>query len=110
MTSLETEATETILLQPTRFKIALHLVDSMQPEYIDQIAAAVNESSRLVAHHLELLEDLGLVHSEFRIIENKSSGRGFAGRFFIPLPKLRDALQALANMATAKERERRHEK
>jgi DNA-binding transcriptional ArsR family regulator len=106
---MEADAAETILLQPTRFKIALHLVESPEPEYIDQIAAAVSESSRLVAHHLELLEDLGLVQSEFRIIESKTSGRGFAGRFFTPLPKLTEALQRVARKAIVKRRVDRYE-
>jgi hypothetical protein len=58
---------------------------------------------------LELLEDMGLASSEFRIIESKNSGRGFAGRFFTPLPKLMDALQGLAEIASRKTKELRHE-
>ena len=96
-------------MQPTRFKITLYLANSSTAQYIDQVAAAVQESPRLVAHHLELLEDMGLVSSEFRIIENKELGRGFAGRFFTPLPKLREALQELAEMASRKTKEVRHE-
>jgi DNA-binding transcriptional ArsR family regulator len=104
------EAVQTILLQPTRFKIALHMANATEAEYLDQIAAAVQESSRLVAHHLELLEDIGLVKSEFRIIEAKDSSRGFAGRFFEPLPKLKEALTGLAELATSGRKEVKHEK
>ena len=104
------EATATILLQPTRFKIALHLANAGEPEYIEKIAEAVEENPRLVSHHLELLEDLGLVSSEFQIIESKNGGRGFAGRFFKPLPRLNESLQELARMAMPKEQESVHEK
>lgn len=105
------EETETaILLQPTRFKIALHLANASEPEYIERIADAVGENPRLVSHHLEMLEDMGLVTSEFQIIEGKNSGRGFAGRFFTPLPKLKESLQGLADLAAPKKREYNHEK
>lgn len=103
------EAIRDVLLQPTRFKIALYLANSKAAEYLDQIASAVDESPRLVAHHLEVLEDMGLVSSEFRIIENKESGRGFAGRFFTPLLKLHEVLNELSELASIKPKEVRHE-
>jgi predicted ArsR family transcriptional regulator len=88
--------TFSLLLQPTRFKIALYLVDSSFPQYTEQIAAKVKEHPRLVLHHLELLESSGFVQSRYNIIY-KSHGRGFAARYFSPQPKLLDALQELSD-------------
>ena len=91
------------LLQPTRFKIALHLAKLKEEEYIEQIAAAVKEDPRLVSHHLDKMEDLGLAKSEFRIVESADSNRGFAGRFFQPTPKLKAALQTIGALVATKE-------
>ena len=92
-----------MLLQPTRFKIALHLAKLKEAEYIEQIAAAVQENPRLVSHHLDKMEDLGLTKSEFRIVESADSARGFAGRFFQPTSKLRAALETIGTLVTAQE-------
>jgi len=70
-----------MILQPVRFKIVRLLMKSEKPMYIEQIADAVGEPSRLVSHHLEILEDKGIVISQFEIIK-KSSPRPVAGRFF----------------------------
>ena len=76
-----TQEANEIILQPVRFKIVKCLLKSSKPMYIEQIADAVGEPPRLVSHHLDLLEDMGIVKSEFEIIKRPSS-RAVAGRFF----------------------------
>ena len=86
-------AVDDSLLQPTRFKIIMLLKKAGAPLYIEQIAKDVGESSRLTAHHLEILEELGLVKSEFGII--KDASRPVAGRFFETTKKGDEALERL---------------
>ncbi|MDG6930042.1 MAG: helix-turn-helix transcriptional regulator [Nitrososphaerota archaeon] len=87
-----------ILLQPIRFKLALTLINSKEPMYLEQIAAEMGENSRLIAHHLDILEDSGLVSSKFQIIQHDNNLRGFAGRFFSATPKLKESLEVISGM------------
>jgi DNA-binding transcriptional ArsR family regulator len=86
-------AVDDAILQRTRFRILTLLKKAGIPLYIEQIAKDVGESSRLAAHHLEILEDLGLVKSEFGII--KDASRPVAGRFFETTKKADEALERL---------------
>lgn len=82
----------TAVLQPIRFKIVRHLLLTEKEQYIEQIAEAIQESPRLVSHHLAILEDAGLVESKFDVIKHAEWARGKAGRFFKPTPKLTQVL------------------
>ena len=86
-------AIDDAILQRTRLKILTLLMKAGAPLYIEQIAKDVGESSRLTAHHLEILEELGLVKSEFGII--KDASRPVAGRFFEATKKADEALERL---------------
>ncbi len=94
MKVVEEELAE-IILQPTRFKIARHLVLYGKEQYIEQIADSMQESPRLVSHHLAILEDLGLVESRFDVIKHSEGARGKAARFFKPTAKLTQALSVI---------------
>ena len=87
------------ILQPVRFKIIKCLHQSDGWMYIEQISQKLGESSRLISHHLDKLEDLGLVTSEFRIVESKN-GRVGAGRYFTVTPKLRNVLSQIGEAVT----------
>ncbi|MGA2663610.1 MAG: helix-turn-helix domain-containing protein [Nitrososphaerales archaeon] len=82
-----------MILQPIRFNIVTLLKGSTEPLYIEQIARAIGGSSRLIAHHLEILEDMGLVKSQFGIV--KDASRPVAGRFFVTTSKADDALEQI---------------
>ena len=86
-------AVDDAILQRTRLRILLLLKKADAPLYIEQIAQDVGESSRLTAHHLEILEELGLLKSEFGII--KDASRPIAGRFFETTKKADQALERL---------------
>jgi DNA-binding transcriptional ArsR family regulator len=87
------EGVEDAVIQPVRLRILTLLAENVQSLYIEQIAKSVGESSRLTAHHLEILEDMGLVRSEFGIV--KEASRPVAGRFFVLTPKADEALGQL---------------
>jgi len=87
------DAVADAIFQPLRFKIVTLLSEAPRPLYIEQIAKALGESSRLVAHHLEILEDMGLVKSEFAIV--KEASRPVAGRFFVTTTKADETLEKI---------------
>ncbi|MGA2877134.1 MAG: winged helix-turn-helix domain-containing protein [Nitrososphaerales archaeon] len=98
MSSID-DGTASIVMQPVRFKLLQVLLGSQEPMYIDQLANVVGESPRLVSHHLDKLEDLGLVESKFQIVERKGSSRGVAGRFFKPTSKLAKVFADIASVS-----------
>jgi predicted ArsR family transcriptional regulator len=84
-----------VLLHPIRFKLALTLIKSGEPMYLEQIAAELKKNPRLIAYHLKLLENHGFVSNEFKLIQRNNSKRGFAGKFFSATPKLKEALGSI---------------
>ncbi|MEM3637076.1 MAG: helix-turn-helix domain-containing protein [Conexivisphaerales archaeon] len=85
-----------MLLQTVRMRIAKLLLGEASPLYVEQIARRLEESPRLVAHHLELLEDFGFVESRFEVIVPEGSKRKVAARFFKPTQKLKDVYEKLS--------------
>jgi DNA-binding transcriptional ArsR family regulator len=90
-----------IVLQPVRFRIIQCLQESEEPLYIEQIAERVDESSRLVSHHLDVLEDLGLVTSEFKITKSQHN-KPAAARFFSVTPRLTAVLEEITSAVSMK--------
>ena len=89
-----------VVMQATRLRIIKVLMEASGPCYIDQIAKELGENPRLISHHLDLLEDSGLVTSELRIVQKDGSQRGAAGRFFTPTPSLRKVFSEIAAVAS----------
>ncbi len=65
--------------------------------YIEQVAEKIGENPRLVSHHLALLEDEGIVSSEFDMIPS-DSGRGRGARFFTVTAKGKSIIRRLGAM------------
>jgi DNA-binding transcriptional ArsR family regulator len=86
-------AVDDAILQRTRLRILLLLIKAGAPLYIEQIAKEVGESSRLTAHHLEILEELGILKIVFGII--KDASRPVAGLFLETTKKADEALERL---------------
>jgi DNA-binding transcriptional ArsR family regulator len=97
-----TDGTAAIVMHPVRFNILQFIKSAEEPQYVEQIAKAVDEHPRLVSHHLNVLEDLGLVDCNYRVATAKgSSKRGVAVRLCKPTPKLTEVLQEIAEDAKA---------
>jgi DNA-binding transcriptional ArsR family regulator len=73
-------------LQPLRFKI-IKILQKNGAMYLEQIAQLLQENPRLIAHHLEILLDAGLVRDRFDVITAKASRRKAVARFFELTPK-----------------------
>ncbi len=99
MSAIE-DGTASVIMQPLRFRIIGFLLKSGEPCYIDQIARAVKEDPRLISHHMDKLEDAGLVMGTLSIVQKSGSKRGWAGRFYEPTPKLKDTFAEIATIAT----------
>lgn len=98
MSAIE-DGTASMILQRVRLRIIKQMMKAGAPVYIDQIARDLKMDPQLVAFHLDKLEDNGLVKSELSIVQKSDSRRGWAGRFFEPTPKLRDAFAQVATVA-----------
>jgi len=67
-------------MHPARFKILQHLRQTKEPQFVDQIAKAVGIHPRMVSHHLDVLQEEGLVESKFELVKVNGSNRGVAVR------------------------------
>ncbi len=98
MSAIE-DGTASMILQPQRLKIIKLMMKAGEPVYIEQVARELGLDSQLVAFHLDKMEDNGLVKSELSIVQKPDSKRGWAGRFFEPTQKLKDAFAQVATVA-----------
>ncbi len=77
-----------IVMHPVRFKIITCIMESKTPLFVEQIAKDVGQHPRLISHHLDVLEDLGLIKGSYEIILAKGSKKGVAVRLCTPTPNL----------------------
>src|SRR5437667_10692723 len=90
------DGTAELMMQPTRFKILRHLRQSQKPQFVEQIAKAVEVHPRLVSHHLDVLQDQGLVESRYELMRTEGSKRRVAVRMSVATPKAEKVLQDIA--------------
>jgi len=89
------EGTAQIVMHPVRFKILQCLGKVSQPLFVEQIAKAINEHPRLVSHHLNILQEKGLVECKYELVKAKGSTRKVAVRLCSPTPKLKEVLREI---------------
>lgn len=90
------DGTAKLVMHPARFNILHCLNKASEPLFVEQIAEAVNEHPRLVSHHLDILQEKGLVDCKYEIANVKDSSRGVAVRLCSPTPKLTEVLNEIA--------------
>lgn len=90
------EGTAQIVMHPVRFKILQCIKGATKPLFVDQIAKAVEEHPRLVSHHLNVLQEIGLVNCRYGIEKVKGSTRRVAVRLCSPTSKLTEVLHDIA--------------
>jgi DNA-binding transcriptional ArsR family regulator len=97
-----TNGTAEVVMHPVRFNILHFIKQEKEPQYVEQIAKALDEHPRLVSHHLDVLQELGLVDCTYEVATAKgSSKRGVAVRLCKPTPKLTEVLEEIAEDAKA---------
>jgi len=95
-----TDGTAVIVMHPVRFSILQFIKGAKEPQYVEQIAKAVKEHPRLISHHLNVLQEAGLIDCNYEVATVKgSSKRGVAIRLCKATPKLTEVLQEIAEDA-----------
>jgi DNA-binding transcriptional ArsR family regulator len=102
------DGTALIIMHPVRFSILKFINEAKKPQYVEQIASAINQHPRLISHHLNVLQDLGLVECTYEIATAKGSTKhGVAVRLCRATSKLKEVFQEIAKdaetMATGRE-------
>ena len=96
------DGTAVVIMHPVRFNILQFINSAKDPQYVEQIAKAINEHPRLVSHHLNVLQDLGLIECTYEVATAKgSSKRGVAVRLCKATPKLSEVFQDIAEKVRA---------
>jgi len=91
------EGTAQIVMHPVRFKILQCIRKASKPLFVEQIAKVVDEHPRLVSHHLDILQDIGLVDCKYELVKAKeNSTRKIAVRLCSPTPTLSEVFQDIA--------------
>jgi DNA-binding transcriptional ArsR family regulator len=73
--------TAAVMMHPARFKILQYLREEKEPRFVDQIAKATRIHARMVSHHIDILQEEGLVESKYELAKVEGSNRGVAHRW-----------------------------
>ena len=94
------EGTAKLVMHPVRFKILRHVAEAPTKQFVEEIAKAIDEHPRLVSHHLDVLQDIGLIKCTYEATKAKGSKRRrVAVRFCTPTPKLAEVFDEVAKAA-----------
>jgi len=89
------DGTAEIVLQPARYLILRFLQDSVISMYIDEIAKVVKVHPRMVSHHVDILEEKGLIISKYELINSHNSKRKVAVRLCSVTQKLYEVFEEI---------------
>ena len=94
-----TDGTAEIVMHPVRFNILKLLRSADRPLYVQQIAGATRTHARLVSHHLDILEEEGLVQCTYELRREDGVKRGVAVRMCRPTERAGQALKDIREEA-----------
>jgi DNA-binding transcriptional ArsR family regulator len=86
------DGTAEIIMHPARYKILALLRQSNAPMFVEQIAEETRIHPRMVSHHIDVLEELGLVTCSYQVAKVEGSKRGVAVRMCKITPRALEAL------------------
>lgn len=94
------DGTAQLVMHPVRFKILKYINESPTKQFVEEIAKAIDKHPRLVSHHLNVLQDIGLIECTYEATKAKGSKRRrVAVRFCTPTPKLAEVFKDVAKAA-----------
>lgn len=94
------EGTAQLVMHPVRFKILKYINEAPEKQFVEEIAKAINEHPRLVSHHLNVLQDIGLIECTYEATKVKGSKRRrVAVRFCTATPKLAEVVKEVVKAA-----------
>ena len=88
-----TDGTAGVVMHPARYLILQCIRKSKDPLYVDQLAKAVDIHPRMVSHHLDVLEEQGLVECKYELVNIEGSKRGVAVRLCSVTPKTEEVFR-----------------
>lgn len=83
------------MLQPSRWRILEFLTESKDPQYVEQIAKALKIHPRMVSHHLDVMQEQGLVETKYELVDVNGQKRGVAVRLAKDTPRAAEVLRQL---------------
>jgi DNA-binding transcriptional ArsR family regulator len=89
------DGTAGAVMHPSRFKILQLLRQSKEPLFVEQISKELHIHPRMVSHHLDVLQELGLVESRYEVVNLNGSKRGVAVRMCFATPKVDEVLRQI---------------
>ena len=89
------DGTARAVMHPSRFKILQLLRQSNGPLFVEQISKELRIHPRMVSHHLDVLQELGLVESRYEVVNLNGSKRGVAVRLCFTTPKVDEVLRQI---------------
>ena len=78
------DGTAELMMHPARFQILQYLREAGEPRFVDQIAKAKGIHPRMVSHHLDVLEEQGLIKCKRELQKVSGSNREVAVRWSWP--------------------------
>lgn len=75
------DGTAELMMHPARFQILQYLREAGEPRYVDQIAKAKDIHPRMVSHHLDVLQEQGLIECKHELQKVNGSNREVAVRW-----------------------------
>lgn len=84
-----------MIMHSARYHILAYLDEKREPQFVEQIAKATKIHPRMVSHHLDVLEENGLISSEYKLIESAGGKREVAVRMCKLLPKYSEVKNSL---------------
>jgi len=94
------DGTAHLVMHPVRFKILKHINEAQKKQFVEEIAKAIDEHPRLVSHHLNVLQDTGLIECTYETTKARNSKRRrVAVRFCTATPKLGEVFKDVAKAA-----------
>jgi len=94
-----------VMMHPARFQILQYLREAGEPRFVDQIAKAKGIHPRMVSHHLDVLQEQGLIGCKHELMKVNGSNREVAVRWSWPTDKAEKVVQDIQESMKVKKDE-----
>lgn len=94
-----------VMMHPARFQILQYLREAGEPRFVDQIAKAKGIHPRMVSHHLDVLQEQGLIECKHELMQVNGSNREVAVRWSWPTDKAEKVVQDIQESMKVKRNE-----
>ena len=91
-----------LMMHPARFQILQYLREEGEPRFVDQIAKAKGIHPRMVSHHLDVLQEQGLIECKHELMKVNGSNREVAVRWSWPTVKAEKVIQDIQESVKVK--------